>query len=251
MTGQLPFDLPHRPARGRTDFLVTPANAQALAAVDGWRAWPEGKLALIGPPGSGKTHLAHVWAAESGAGILPAAALADADIDALARHGAVVVEDVGAAPAPPAAEAALQHLHNHLLAGGGRLLLTAARPPARWPVALPDLASRMQATATATLAPPDDALLAAVLVKLFSDRQVVVPPAVISYLVTRMERSLAQAGRIVARLDRAALARRAPIRLPLARAVLDDMAQHADSPEAGAAPGAPDPIAGTTDGQDR
>lgn len=206
MAEQFAFDLPARAALGREDFFVTPANARALEVVEGWRGWPGGKLALIGPAGSGKTHLAHVWAAEAAAVILPAAMLAGADVDALARRGAVVVEDICTMPRTPQAERALLHLHNHLLAAGGRLLLTAATPPARWPITLPDLSSRMQATPTARLDAPDDALLSAVLVKLFADRQIVVAPNVIAYLVLRMERTLAGAQALVAVLDQSALA---------------------------------------------
>jgi chromosomal replication initiation ATPase DnaA len=236
MAEQIAFDLPPRAALGREDFFVTPANARALAAIDGWRGWPGGKLALIGPAGSGKTHLAHVWADDAGAAILPAAALPGADVDALARRGAVAVEDADTLPRTEAAERALLHLHNHLLAAGGRLLLTAARPPARWPVALPDLASRMQATPTAPLEPPDDALLSAVLVKLFADRQVIVGPHVIPYLVARMERSLAGAGALVAALDRRALARARAVTRALAAEYLDGP----EAPQAGGGPGGTD-----------
>jgi len=225
MARQIALVLPPRAALGRDDFFVTPANARALAAIDGWRDWPGGKLALIGPAGSGKTHLAHVWAAESGAPILPAAAIAGVDAQALANRGAVVVEDMGALPRDLGAERALLHLHNHLLAEGGRLQMTARDAPARWPNALPDLASRMQATGVATLDPPDDALLSAVLVKLFTDRQVKVPPSVIDYLLSRMERSLAAARDLVARLDAHALAEGHAITRPFTagffRAMLD------------------------------
>lgn len=220
MSRQIPFDLPVRTARGREDFLVTPANATALAAVDGWRDWPGGKLALIGPAGSGKTHLAHLWADDSGAQVLAAAQVAQADVDTLARAGALVVEDIDTLSRAPAAETALFHLHNLLLESGGRLLLTAATPPTRWPIALPDLASRMQATPLARLEPPDDTLLAAVLVKLFADRQIVVQPSVIAYLLPRMERSLAQAGLLVAELDARALAEGRAITVQLARALM-------------------------------
>lgn len=206
MARQIALALPPRAAHGREDFFVTPANARALAAIDGWRNWPAGKLVLVGPAGSGKSHLAHIWASASGAAILPATRIVAADNGALAACGAVVIEDMGTLPRDAATERALLHLHNHLLAEGGRLLLTALEAPARWPIALPDLASRMQATGVATLDPPDDALLSAVLVKLFADRQVSVPPSVIDYLLPRMERSLAAAGDLVAALDTHALA---------------------------------------------
>ena len=221
MNRQLAFDLPSPPSLRREDFFVTPSNALALRAVEGWRGWPGGKLALIGPPGSGKTHLAHVWAAEAGALLLPGAALAGADVARLAAQGRVAVEDAGSVAGDPAAERALFHLHNMVLAEGGRLFLTDTAPPARWPVALPDLASRLAATRPAVLEAPDDALLSAVLVKLFADRQIAVPAALIPWLVARMERSLAAARDLVARIDAQSLAEGRPVTRALAATVLD------------------------------
>jgi len=217
---QLAFDLPLRPARERADFLVAAPNAGAVAQVDGWADWPQGKLMLLGPAGSGKTHLAHVWAAATGATVTPAAELGGADVPALAAGGRVAV-DAAAAAAGGAGAEALLHLHNLLAEGGGRLLLTARQPPRDWGMALPDLASRMAACATVRIGPPDDALLSAVLVKLFADRQVAVAPAVIAYLLARMERSFASAQAIVADLDARALAARRPITIDLARRYLD------------------------------
>lgn len=224
MPRQLVLDLPLRPALGREDFMVAPSNALAVSHVDGAAGWPGGKLALIGPAGAGKTHLAHVWAAETGARILAASSLAEADIDQLARQRHIAVEDIETLCGNALAETALFHLHNHLLSMDGRLLLSARTPPARWPIALPDLASRMQATATAVIAAPDDALLAAVLVKLFGDRQIAVQPELISYLVRRMERSLAAAQRIVAELDARAMAEQRPVSRNLAAQILDTRA---------------------------
>jgi chromosomal replication initiation ATPase DnaA len=219
---QLPLTLPARPALGRADFFVAPANALALAAVDDWRNWPEGKLALIGPEGSGKTHLAHVWAEAAGAAIVTAARLDQVDTAVLPMGSHLAVDDADRLALRD--EAALLHLHNHVLSGGGRILFTARCAPLRWPVALPDLASRMQACATTALHAPDEALLSAVLVKLFDDRQVRVSPALISYLVSRMERSLAMAGRLVEMLDQRALARGGAITRTLAAEVLDNLA---------------------------
>lgn len=217
---QIPLALPARAALGRADFFVSPANDLALAMIDDWHDWPEGKLVLTGPEGSGKTHLAHVWAAQSGAVIVAGAGVGAQDTAALPPGGSVVVDD--ADRTPPGDQAALLHLHNHVLARGGRILFTARRAPLHWPVTLPDLASRMHASATVALLAPDQVLLSAVLVKLFSDRQVRVTPALITYLVGRMERSLAEAGRIVARLDALALARGGAITRALAAEVLDN-----------------------------
>ncbi|MFZ1348065.1 MAG: chromosomal replication initiator DnaA, partial [Tabrizicola sp.] len=170
MTRQLAFDLPGLQALTREHFFVAPSNALALQTVDAWRDWPGRKLLLVGPEGAGKTHLAHIWAALADAVILPAETLAGADIASLAGR-AVVVEN---ADRIGAAEAQLFHLHN-LATTNGALLLTARTPPRDWGLTLPDLTSRMQATHLARLDAPDDALLSAVLVKLFADRQVAVP----------------------------------------------------------------------------
>lgn len=220
MTAQLAFDLPAPASLRREDFFVSPANALALATVEsGAAGWPLGKLLLIGPAGSGKTHLAHIWARVAGADIMQAAALGQADIDARAR-GALVVEDAESVAGDARAETALFHLHNLLAQRRLPLLLTATRPPRDWGLRLPDLASRMQGTAITTLAPPDDALLSAVLVKLFADRQIVVAPALIGWLVARMDRSLAAARDLVAQLDAAALARGGPVTRALAQRIL-------------------------------
>jgi chromosomal replication initiation ATPase DnaA len=217
--GQLGVDLPARTALARADFMVAPSNAVALAMVEGWRDWPGRKLVLTGPAGAGKTHLAHVWADLSGARLVAAGDLAAADIAALAS-GPVVVEDAARLARDLAAETALFHLHNLLAAEGQALLLTAAQAPAQWGLGLPDLASRMQAAAVVALAPPDDTLLAAVLVKLFADRQITPAPDLIPWLVTRMDRSLAEAARLVDLLDRSALAAGRPVNRRLAIDVL-------------------------------
>ncbi|MDY6858220.1 MAG: DnaA/Hda family protein [Pseudomonadota bacterium] len=222
MAEQLVFDLPLRAARGREDFFVSPANALAVAQVERWGDWPQRKLVLVGPAGAGKTHLTHVWAGLAGATIIAASALPGADISALSRCGAVAVEDADRIAGDAAAEQALFHLHNLLLAEGGTLFLTARIAPRLWPLALPDLKSRMEATATATLAPPDDMLLSALLVKLFTDRQLVVPPGLIPYLVGRMERSFAAAQALVTALDARALATGRKIGERLAAEVLDN-----------------------------
>ena len=219
MAEQLAFPLPRLEARGRDAFFVAPANALAVRQVEGWRDWPERKLVLTGPEGSGKTHLAHVWATLSGARVVAARALAPAAIPALAE-GPVAVEDADRVAGHAQAETALFHLHNLVLANGRPLLLTARRAPRHWRLALPDLRSRIEATATATLEAPDDALLAAVLVKLFADRQIAPPPRLIEYCVRRMDRSFAAARKLVAELDARALATGRPLGIALAAEVL-------------------------------
>ena len=220
MHRQLSFDLPVREALGREDFFVSPANAPAVAMIETWPGWPGGKLVLTGAKGAGKTHLAHVWAARSGAAIVSARDLAGADIAALATTP-VAVEDCERIIGERACETALFHLHNLALAEGQSLLFTALTPPNRWHLSLPDLASRMQGAALARIAPPDDALLAAVLMKLFADRQLAPTPATIPFLLRRIDRSFAAASAIVARLDAAALAQGRPVTPALARNVLD------------------------------
>ncbi len=216
MTGQLAFDLPARAAYARADFFPAPANAAARAAIGMPQHWPHGRMILTGPPGSGKTHLAHLWAAEHHGTLITAADLDAADLPALAT-GPVVVEDAETITSEPA----LFHLHN-LMDGHHPLLLTAQSPPRDWGLALPDLISRMQAIAITRLDPPDDALLAAVLVKLFADRQITVPPNLIAYLIPRMDRSLHAAALMVAALDARALALRRPVTRALAVEYLGD-----------------------------
>ena len=221
---QLVLDLPTRPALGREAFFVAPANRLALALVDSWPAWPGGRLAVTGPEGAGKTHLAHVWAARAGARLVAARNVATLDLATLPGDAAVAVEDVDRLAAlrtrRAAAEEALFHLCNHLAGGGGSLLLSGRRAPARWTIRLPDLASRLRAATVAKLEAPDDALLAALLVKHFADRQVAVAPGLIDWLVSRIERSSAAAEAVVAALDRAALAGRRPLTARLAAEVL-------------------------------
>lgn len=223
MSRQLTFDLPVRPALGREDFFVSPANALALSVLDAPDAWPQGKMLLVGPEGAGKTHLAQVFAAATGALIVQSGNLAGADVARLAQAPAVVVEDADRIAGTIAAETALFHLHNLALAEGRPLLLTAHSAPAHWRFALPDLASRLQATQIAVLEAPDDALLAAVLVKHFTDRQLRVPATLIPWLVARMDRSFAAARDIAARLDAQALSQGRPIGQKLAAEVLDSL----------------------------
>ena len=220
MNRQLTLDLPLCEARGRDDFFVSPANALALAALDGWQGWPAAKAVLAGPPGSGKTHLAHIWSAATGARILAATALPGADLPALAT-APVVVEDAQQIGGIPAAENALFHLHNLMAAAALPLLVTASAPPRDWGLRLPDLASRMQAATLIRLDAPDDALLHAVLAKQFADRQIAVPPGLIDWLVPRMTRSFQTARDVVTALDARALEEAGPITRQMAADWLD------------------------------
>jgi len=222
---QLVLDLPARAALGREDFLVAPSNALAVRMLDGWPNWATGKLALCGPAASGKSHLTQVWAARSGGVVLSAEVLADHDIPTLAAAPAVAVEDVHSIELLPAhrrkkTEEALFHLHNRLLGARRSLLISGVAAPAYWNISLPDLASRLRSAEVAMLEAPDDALLSALLVKLFADRQIGVSPDLIAFLLPRIERSFAAARAMVAALDRAGLSRRRAITPRLAGEVL-------------------------------
>ena len=221
MTGQLSFDLPAKPALGRDDFFVAPSNAMAVAMIDRPEHWPGGKLVLAGPSGSGKTHLTHVWAAQVGARIIAARDLTEADVPELAR-GPIAVEDVPDIANRPAPQTALFHLHNLLQSEGRRLLMTGQLAPNLWTMSLADLQSRIDAAPHVMLDPPEDQLLAAILAKLFSDRQIVPKPDVIPYLVGHIDRSFEAAADAVERLDRAALAETRTLSRPLAVKLLSE-----------------------------
>lgn len=198
---QLPLSLPHRAAMTRADFLVGDANRAAIALIDDWPHWPAPAVIVVGPAGSGKSHLVEIWRSASGAAIAPANALADPET--MIAAGAVAVEDLHAGPLD---EAGLFHLINRASERGAALLMTSRKWPMALPLKLPDLASRLRAARPVELGEPDDALLRHVLVKLFADRQLGVDPAVVDAIVVRMERSLEAANAIVAELDREALA---------------------------------------------
>lgn len=213
---QLTFDLPARDGFSRDDFFPSASNRAALAMLDDWANWQGGRLMVIGPKGAGKTHLAHLWAAEVGAVIIAARDLAGVDLRDLGDR--VAVED--AHLITPEGEVALFHLYN-LLSNQGHLLLTARVAPRDWTIGLPDLLSRLQTVQIAQLNAPDEALMAAVLIKLFADRQIVVPPNLIAYLIPRIERSIGAARDLVVQLDARALSLGRPVTRALAAGLLD------------------------------
>jgi len=218
---QLAFDFGHRPSLGGDDFLVAPCNAEAVAWIDAWPNWPAPALVIHGPPGGGKSHLAGVWRARAGAIEIPAAAVNPADIaTALGAAQAAVVEDAERHVAGDAFARGLFHLYNMLAERRGHLLLTARSPVLQWPIALADLRSRLQAAPAAAIDLPDENLTAALLVKLFADRQLKVGDEVLAYLLARMERSFDAARRLVAALDAAALGAKRNVSVPLAGEVL-------------------------------
>lgn len=219
MAEQLTFSWPAGIALTAGDFFVSEANAAAYVLVTHPDSWPERKLVLTGPPGSGKSHLARVFAAQADAEVILAADLPN---DAIHPTSAIVIEDIEALP--KTAETTLFHLHNHLAQAHLPLLITARSAPAHWAISLPDLASRMQATTPTTISDPDDDLLTAVIMKLFADRQIMPAPKLPSYLSSRIERSFTAAAAVVAALDVAALRQKREVNERLANEVLSALA---------------------------
>lgn len=218
MSEQLVFELPHRPALGAEDFLVSQCNLTAVRLVDAWPDWPNPVNVIVGPAGCGKSHLANVWRLRSDARAVRAEEVEAPHLEALVAVPALVLED---ADRGAVAEDAFFHLLNLCKERNVSLLLTARTLPTDWPVALPDLVSRLRSLPVVTIGPPDDDLLRAVLVKHFADRQLDVAPQVITYLTTRMERSMETARRLAAALDRAALEARRKITRQFAGEVLE------------------------------
>jgi chromosomal replication initiation ATPase DnaA len=219
---QLALALAHSESFAREDFLEGPSNAAALALIDSWPDWPNRVMTLVGPHGSGKSHLAAIWAEETGARFL---SMRSADIEQLPSvlaTGALVIEDFSAGAFD---EAALFHLLNLAKQEDAYVLLTAHTPPAGWTIALADLASRLRAIPVVTLSAPDDRLLRAVIVKLFADRQLAVDENLIAYLVARMERSFPAARAAVDRLDREAMRQKRPVNRALAAELYRDLAR--------------------------
>ncbi len=215
---QLALALEHAESYAREDFLSGPGNAQALDLIERWPDWPASAVALVGPEGSGKTHLATIWAAASGARVISARALGTAKLPAALATGALVVED-GAATQD---DRALFHLINLAREEKTFLLFTARTTPSAWPVVIADAVSRLRALPVVTLQAPDDAMLRAVIVKLASDRQLALDEGVVRYLSTHIERSFAAARAAVIALDQEALRRGRPPTRALAAELFRD-----------------------------
>ena len=210
---QLALALPHAESLSREDFLEGPCNAAAVELIDRWPDWPNRIVMLTGDTGSGKSHLAAIWAANAGARVTATRALTAAGVPAALATGALVIEDLAPADVD---ERALFHLLNLARQDAADVLMTARTEPSTWTLELPDLASRLRAVPVVRLAPPDDALLRALLVKLCVDRQLDVDEALVAYVASHIERSFAAARRAVALLDAEALQQRRPVTRALA-----------------------------------
>lgn len=220
MNTQLSFDLPARAALGRDDFFISPSNQIAVSMIDKWTQWSSRKLLLSGPEGAGKTHLTHVWATQSDATIIDATDLREDAVPNLST-GPVAVENIHIIAGCEAQQNALFYLHNLCLETDQSILFTGRGEPQHWLLTLPDLESRLRGTTLIQLHPPDDALLRAVLIKLFSDRQLSPSPELITYVVRRIDRSFDAAQKLVVALDALSLGEQRPLSRRLAARLLE------------------------------
>lgn len=215
---QLPLAFPYDAATGRDDLLVSGRLSAAVSIVDEWPHWPSPVVILAGPVGSGKSHLAAIWREKAGAADIHPEVGSGAV--GLAAAGPVLFED---ADRRGFDDSELFHVINSVRENGHSLFITTRLWPMSWAVSLPDLRSRLKAATVVEIGEPDEELLAQVIVKLFSDRQLYIDDKLVGYIVHRMERSLGAAQTIVERLDRLALARGTRITRPLASEVLNEV----------------------------
>ncbi len=226
---QFTLDFDHRPSFSGDDFLVAPANQTVIEWLDRWPDWPQPALAISGPRGSGKTHLCHVFMSLSKAHALDQETLNSGEIRAAVdEYQAFVLDDAEEIAATPREES-LFHLLNILREAGKHILISSLTPPARWPVRLPDLQSRLNAIPHVAIDMPDDALMAALVVKLFRDRQLSIDASIVDYILSRTERSFDGIRTIVAQIDEVALRERRNITIPLIKRVMNDMDDQQDN----------------------
>jgi chromosomal replication initiation ATPase DnaA len=221
---QIPLDLGARKAFGRDDFHIGKSNAAAVGWLDRWPDWPAPVLILQGSAASGKSHLAAVWQEMSNAKIIKLEELAEKSAEELFNRGdALVLDGLDPWLGDRTAETTLFHLYNMLKEEQKTMMITMRMPPSQADFTIADLASRFRAAPSICIHAPDDILLASVLIKLFSDRQLTVNNDVVSYLLPRMERSFAAARDVVERADEMALSEKRGISIPLMRKVLTEM----------------------------
>ena len=216
---QLALALPHAESLTRDNFLEGPANAAGLALVDSWPEWPNRIMLLVGPEGSGKSHLAAIWAEQAGARSAAAHTLTAATVPGALATGALVLEDLRS---PDFDERALFHLMNLAREEAASVLITARESPSALQIELRDLRSRLRAVPIVSLLPPDDQLLRALIVKFCADRQLIVDETVVTYLASRIERSYAAVRQAVELLDTEALRLGRPVTRALAADLLRD-----------------------------
>jgi chromosomal replication initiation ATPase DnaA len=205
---QLLLALDHAVSFAREDFLRGPSNVTALNLIERWPDWPDRIVALVGPQGSGKSHLAAIWAEATGARVLSAKLLPQTELSSALATGALVLEDLEFAGLD---ERALFHFLNFAREQSAYVLITSRSPLTTFPVHIRDLASRMRAVPSVSLAAPDDALLRALIIKLAIDRQITVDESLVSYLANRIERSFVAAHQAVRRRDEEAKRQHRPV----------------------------------------
>jgi len=212
-TPQIPMDWGHTPSFKSADFLTLECNAEAVAQLERWPNWGLHAMALVGPEGAGKTHLARAWAARAGA----VGFTADSDLASLPEGVCLFVDD---AEDSDISDDTLFHLYNWTKETGGSLLFTGRRAPNLWDKKLPDLASRLATLPVASIGSPDERMLSIVLLKQFSDRQLYINPNVLDYIILHMPRSFSAARAIVERLDQFTLANKRKMTIPVVKEVL-------------------------------
>lgn len=223
MTKQIAFTFDPRPALGGDDFLVAPSNAAAVQWVDRWPDWPGPVVVIVAPTGAGKTHLAHVFQAQTGARMIRVEDLNTLRADGVLKNATALILENAEASIAAGLDEELLHLYNLAKEDDIKILMTAERPPARWGTALKDLSSRLKTAPVAEIDPPDDALLTALIVKQFADRQLSIEQDVLTYMLARMDRSFATVRTLIRAIDERALAQKRAITIPLVRQVLEEV----------------------------
>jgi chromosomal replication initiation ATPase DnaA len=216
MSNQFPLNLKHAPSFASEDFLKLPCNEDAVYILQNWPSWTSHAVALIGPKGSGKSHLGHAWSEKSGAIFLTP----QTDITKLGNACNLFVDDADCGLFP---EDMLFHVYNWCKETSGSLLFTGQTAPNRWTVTLPDLKSRLATVQVTSIGSPDEDALTMVLAKLFADRQLIIDDTILPYIVSRMERSFDMANKIVSELDRISLAKKRRLTKILAKEVLEKL----------------------------